>query len=102
MSPTDLTATEQHRVRVALRFLRVKFGGWAGLAKALKSGEVMLSAVASKRPVSASLAFRVARLTGVGIDDLLAGKFPPPGSCPLCGHGPAREANGISVRGAEA
>ena len=36
--------------------------------------------------VSASLAFRVARLAGVMVDDLLVGKFLPPGACPNCGH----------------
>ncbi len=82
---STISTKEQQHVRVALRFLRVRFGGWAALGKALKSGEETLSAVASKRPVSASLAFRVARLVDVGIDDLLAGAFPPAGSCPLCG-----------------
>jgi hypothetical protein len=36
--------------------------------------------------VSASLAYRVARLAEVGIDDLLAGAFPPPNTCPHRGH----------------
>ena len=36
--------------------------------------------------VSASLAIRVARLAGVMVDDLLVGKFLPPGACPNCGH----------------
>jgi hypothetical protein len=41
-------------------------------------------------PVSASMAFRVARLAGVTVDDVLVGKFPPPGTCPHCGHAEAR------------
>jgi hypothetical protein len=37
-------------------------------------------------PASPTMAFRVARLAGVGVDDILTGKYPPPGTCPLCGH----------------
>jgi hypothetical protein len=37
------------------------------------------------RMVSPTMAFRVARFAGVGIDNLLAGKFPPPGTCSHCG-----------------
>ena len=42
------------------------------------------------RPVSADMAFRVARAAGVPIDDVLGGKFPPPGTCPHCGHASGR------------
>jgi hypothetical protein len=36
------------------------------------------------------MALRVARLAGVPIDDVLAGKFPPAGTCPYCGNGTTR------------
>jgi hypothetical protein len=42
--------------------------------------------VLKKQQGQIAVAFRVARLTGVSIDDLLAGKYPPPGTCPHCGH----------------
>lgn len=38
--------------------------------------------------VSASMALRVARLAGIPVDDLLAGRFAPEGTCPRCGHTP--------------
>ncbi len=40
-------------------------------------------------PASASMAFRLARLANVTVDDLLTGKFPPPGICPHCGYATA-------------
>lgn len=45
-----------------------------------------LEGVAYGRTVTASLTLRVARLVGVMVDDLLVGKFLPPGACPNCGH----------------
>ncbi len=86
---SDLTAEEQAKVRAALVFLRLRMGGWAPLAKALCYQESALSW--KRKPITASLAFRTARLAGVGVDDLLAGAFPPPGTCPHCGHREHRE-----------
>lgn len=83
----DLTAQEQQRVRAALKFLRARFGGWGQLAKAMKTKDTTLSNVAGgHKIVTPSMVFRVARLVQVGIDDLLAGRFPEPGTCPMCGH----------------
>jgi hypothetical protein len=80
-----LTAAEQDRVRAAIRFLRVRTGADT-LAKALHAHRVTLRRVLAGRTVSESVAFRVARLAGVGVDDLLAEKYPPPGTCAYCGH----------------
>jgi hypothetical protein len=82
----DLTAQEQTNVRTALHFLRNRCGGWAPLGKALHFKDATLGTVAGGRPVSPTLAFRVARLGGVTVDDVLAGRFPAPGTCPHCGH----------------
>jgi hypothetical protein len=83
---SDLTAKEQDNVRVALRFLRARCGTWATLAKALCAERLGLARVAAGRyAASASLAVRVARLAKVGVDDVLTGRFPPPGICPHCG-----------------
>lgn len=82
----DLTAEEQANVRAALQFLRARCGGWAPLAKVLRFKDTTLSNVASQRTVTPVVAFRVARLAKVGVDELLAGKFPAPGTCPHCGH----------------
>jgi len=71
----DLTPEEQTNVRAALRFLRLRCGGWDSLAKALHFNKKTLGNVARARAVSPTVAFRVARFAKVGVDDLLAGKF---------------------------
>jgi hypothetical protein len=84
---SDLTAEEQANVRVALRFLRARCGSVVNLAKVLGFKDTTLGNVVSgRKPVGASVTFRAARLAKVGVDDLLVGKFPPPGACPHCGH----------------
>lgn len=83
---SDLTVEEQTHVRTALKFLRSRCGGWAPLAKALHFKNTTVANVANGRSVSAALAFRVARLGRVTVDDVLAGRFPAPGTCPHCGH----------------
>ena len=85
----DLTEKEQRHVRTALRFLRLRVGTWAPLAKALRYELDTIQRVAtSKRPVTPVLALRVARFAGVGIDELLAGQWPSSRVCPHCGHPP--------------
>lgn len=84
---SDLTKEEQTHVRTALRFLHRRFGSWKPLAKALALDDSMLShVVRGDRSVTARLVFRIARLVKVGIDDLITGRYPAPGACPLCGH----------------
>lgn len=76
-------------MRTALRFLRVRCGAWAPLAKALHYGEGSLQKVAAgKSPVTPTLALRVARFVGVPIDELLAGQWLSPRICPHCGRPP--------------
>jgi hypothetical protein len=85
----DLTAQEQANVRAALRYLRARAGGrsWEPIGKALRlKANTLAKVAAERRGVSAGLAFRVARLASVGVDDVLAGRFPAPGTCPHCGH----------------
>jgi hypothetical protein len=84
---SDLTAKEQENVRAALKFLHARCGTWAIVAKAVKLGENTLSDVARGfRAPGPLLAFRVARLAKVGVDDVLTGRFPDPRCCPHCGH----------------
>ena len=88
MIDLDLDGTEQKHVRTALRHLRLRMGAWAPLAKALHyANDTVEKTVNGRRPVTAKMAIRVARLAGVGIDDLLDGKYLP-GACPHCGHPP--------------
>lgn len=86
MSPPDLAASEQTNVRTALKFLRLRCGTWAVLARTLRFGESTLSNVVQGKAVSPLVAFRVAKLAKVSVDDVLAGRFPAPGTCPHCGH----------------
>ena len=84
---SDLTAQEQANVRTALKHLRLRCGGWDALSKALRFKKKTLAhAVRPHGTVTASVAFRIARLAGVSIDELLAGAYPAPGTCPYCGH----------------
>lgn len=85
---SDLTLTEQKHVRTALRYLRRRLGSGMALAEALRFSPDRVKKVAGGRsPVTANMAFRVARLAGVEIDALLAGRYLP-GACPRCGYVP--------------
>lgn len=86
MTKTTLTTDEQTNVRTALRFLRARCGTWANLGKVLGLQDVTVKHVANGHPVSENVAFRVARFARVGVDDVIAGRFPPAGTCPHCGH----------------
>lgn len=84
----DLTKEEQRHVRGALQFLRRRVGSWRQLAKALHMVERTLTNMShpSGKTITPLVAFRAARFAKVSMDDLLAGNFPAPGTCPYCGH----------------
>ena len=87
---SDLDQKEQNHVRAALRFLQRSLGTWEAAAKALRTTSGTLKKVmGGKDSISASMALRTARLLGVMMDDLLVGRFLPPGACPNCGQVPA-------------
>lgn len=86
---TDLTTQEQAHVRIALRFLRARCGGWMSLAKAIHSTDRGLRRLMAGGTVTASIAVRVARLAGQSVSDVLGGAYPPAGTCPHCGHSSA-------------
>jgi transcriptional regulator with XRE-family HTH domain len=84
-----LTDKEQRHVRTALRFLRHRVGGWQPLADALGvKADTIGKVLRGGRAVTANLAYSVARLTDVSIDDLLAGALLSPRTCPHCGKPP--------------
>ena len=86
---TDLTPEEQKNVRTAIRLLHLKCRNWKVMARALKiEPDSIYRVVTGSRTVTASVAFRVARLAGTSIDDLLSGRFLPAGTCENCGHVP--------------
>ena len=86
---SDLTEKEQQHVRTALLYLRRQMFGWASVAAALRYQYDTVEKVANARgrAATAGMAFRVARLVGVAVDDLVAGRFIP-GACQKCGHVP--------------
>lgn len=86
---SDLTHAEQQRVRATLHHLRRTVGGWIVVAAALHYSPESLEKIANARgrPVTPRLAFRVARLVDVGVDELLGGWYRP-GACPRCGYLP--------------
>jgi transcriptional regulator with XRE-family HTH domain len=84
-----LTDKEQRHVRIALRFLRYRVGGWQPLADALGiKADTIGKVLRGGRDVTARLAYSVARLTDVSIDDLLVGAVLSPRTCPHCGRPP--------------
>lgn len=83
---SDLSKDEQAHVRAAMRFLFVRFGTLALMAKALRfQSDTIRHVMDGKDDVSPTMTFRLA---GVGVDEMLAGKWPVPGTCPHCGRGP--------------
>jgi hypothetical protein len=91
----DLSPEEHANVRKALRFLVARLGGRAKVAASLKVSVQALDGAcysARKRP-SAALAIRTARVAGVSVEDVLAGRFPIAGACPHCGLVASREAS---------
>ena len=85
-----LTDKEQRHVRIAIRFLRFRVGGWQPLADALglKVDSLVKVVNARGRGVTPKLAYSVARLTDVSIDELLAGALLSSRTCPHCGRPP--------------
>ena len=73
-----------------LRYLRLRVMTWKPLARALRyDSETIGKVVTGRRAVTASLAMRVARASvDIPVDDLPAGKYLPPQTCPHCGHPP--------------
>jgi plasmid maintenance system antidote protein VapI len=83
----DFTEKEQAHVRAALHFLHLRAGRWATLGRALRFHGYNLSNIANgHRAVSAKVVLRIAKFAGVGLDDVLSGRFPAPGTCPRCGR----------------
>ena len=79
---------EQANVRAVLPFLRSRFGTMRNLAEEMKAQKTTVSfALNPRRAVAAGIALRVARVAGVALEEILAGRSPAPGACPHCGRG---------------
>lgn len=84
---SDLTEDEIANVKRAIRVLRSRFGSYAKLAEALRAKPATIKeSVHRNGKPSVGLALRASRVAGVGIEELLSGTWPKPGSCPMCGR----------------
>jgi hypothetical protein len=82
----QLTPTEQNHVKDAVRILR-RLLGRRRFGEAVGIGYRSTRHITeSKRRVSAGMALRVARLAGVSVETILAGKWKGPRPCQTCGH----------------
>jgi hypothetical protein len=81
----SLTVQEQANVRAGLRWLRLRLGTHTELAKALRIKRKTSEEYIARRPPGAVIAIRAARLAGISVEDLLAGRWPG-GTCPNCGR----------------
>jgi len=88
--PPPLTVQEQAHVRAALHYLHARIGSWAVVAKAVRSKRANLRRLRAGHRIRGMrrLAGRIARLAGIHVQALLTGGYPPPGTCPHCGHPP--------------
>jgi hypothetical protein len=81
-----LTPTQSANVRRVLRFLAVEHGSGNKLASALgMTPRALERARVPSRRISVELTFITARIAGVGVDDVLAGRWERH-VCPSCGH----------------
>jgi DNA-binding XRE family transcriptional regulator len=85
----QITPEEAECVAVALRFMVTKVGGQQELAYRMGIDRTAVRrALKGKPPPGIGIAFEVARIVGVPVEDVLAGRFPAPGDCPMCGGHP--------------
>jgi hypothetical protein len=83
----DLTPEEQANVKTALRFLWKRYGTLRKLSEAMGAKlDTVKLAIGRRGGVSAGIALRAARVSGVRLEDVLAGRFPVAGACPYCGR----------------
>ena len=86
LRPCELTRAEQESVWAGVLKLRAEYPTWPALAAALGVNRVTLVMMKpGQRVPTVGLAFRISRLVGVPIDDVLSGAFVR-GRCPMCGR----------------
>lgn len=82
-----LDPVEEERVRRAMEFLRLRYGNWNGVAKAMGYHRVTIERVLNlRRTATAAFALRVAKQLGVTLGHVLSGARPKAGECPMCGR----------------
>jgi hypothetical protein len=82
-----LDAEQEANVVRALVFLGKRHGGLNPLSRHMGAARTTVTrAVHGHRRISAALALRVAKIAGVSLADVLDGRFPRAGQCPMCGR----------------
>jgi hypothetical protein len=90
MSHRDLSLAEQENVRVCLRALHAKFRNWRNVERSLPVAHSVLVDIMSGRvEVSVVIAFRVGKVLGASLYDVIAGRAVPDGTCAHCGKEPS-------------
>src|SRR5215510_5865132 len=90
MSHRDLSLDEQEHVRVCLRSLRARFGNWSNVERSLPlAHSVLVETMSGRCEVSVVIAFRVAKVLGMSLYDVIAGRGVPDGTCTHCGKEPS-------------
>lgn len=85
-NPHQPTPEEQANVLRAIHYLHARVGTWIGTSRVLRVKRSTLRRARAGGRIRRYLALRVAALASVPFEDLLAGKFPPHGTCPHCGN----------------
>ncbi len=83
------TAEEQQRIRAALRYLRIAYGGYDVLAEVMGVPAHSL-ANNNHRNASYALAVLLARAAGVTVEQILRPGVAEIAKCPVCGRKGAR------------
>jgi DNA-binding XRE family transcriptional regulator len=87
MPRRDLSLDEQKNVRAYLQMLRVRFGNWRTVERALPvSHSSMNDILQGRSEVSVTIAFRIAKMLDVSLHHVLAGTALSPGTCKHCGR----------------
>lgn len=82
----DLSLDEQRNVLATLHALRVRFGSWFTVERALPiSHSQRVEMTEGRTDVSTTIAFRIAKLLEVSLHDVLQGLALRKPTCPHCG-----------------
>lgn len=99
-NPSHLTAQEEANVRLTLAYLHARVRRWKAVGRAIRSKTKNLIKVRVGRRINdmRAMAGRIARVVAVPAEDIIAGRFPPAGTCPPADTSPSGEEPGHRTR----
>jgi hypothetical protein len=84
---TALRPHEEENVRAAVRLLRGRLRTWRAVSTAIGVPmKTMERVMNGERRVQDRWAILLARALGIPLDDVINGRLPLPGACPMCGR----------------